>query len=591
MNRIRKLNCIVLSVVILIASVFVSGTTLNAFAATKGYVDATNVHIRAEASTKSSSLGKVSNVYVQLIGSPVKGEKVGSTDIWYKVTYEKVTGYIFGEFITEIKDYVTDKTFEEQIAAFPESYRPALRELHAQYPNWRFYPDNLDLTFDQAVALEITRKLVHNSSDKAWLSMGEGAYNWTKEEWVPHDTNWYVASRELIQYYMDPRNFLDPTYVFSYVSLDYDKTTQTKQVLEKILAGTFLANNYKDDNDKAYGGSYAEVIMAAAEKSNVSPYFLASKIIQEQGTAGTSDLISGKYGAYNFFNVQATGSSQQQKIDNGIAYAKKAGWYTRSASIIGGAEFCATNYVAVGQNTHFYMNFNIKNPDKIWHEYALAVHDAANSAQKAATAYTAVKTDTLNFLIPVYKNMPSSAVQKPAKSGKLNNYYFNSISIPGLTPTFSRFTYKYDLRLSGNATIGISVPEKAAYKGPASFNLKKGNNTVVLTVMAESGYTTDYTISVAADNDCVLTVNYGDGSAPSTPTDPTPPPPTILKGDTSGDGIINGRDAANIQMHILDIKKLSGDAFKGGDTNGDGVINGRDAANVQMHILDIKKLN
>lgn len=43
-------------------------------------------------------------------------------------------------------------------------------------------------------------------------------------------------------------------------------------------------------------------------------------------------------------------------------------------------------------------------------------------------------------------------------------------------------------------------------------------------------------------------------------------------------------------MHILEIKLLSGNAFKGGDTNGDGVINGRDAANIQMHILDIKYL-
>ena len=45
-----------------------------------------------------------------------------------------------------------------------------------------------------------------------------------------------------------------------------------------------------------------------------------------------------------------------------------------------------------------------------------------------------------------------------------------------------------------------------------------------------------------------------------------------------------------MQMHILGIKALSGEAFTRADTNSDGKINGRDLANVQMHILGIKTL-
>jgi hypothetical protein len=44
-------------------------------------------------------------------------------------------------------------------------------------------------------------------------------------------------------------------------------------------------------------------------------------------------------------------------------------------------------------------------------------------------------------------------------------------------------------------------------------------------------------------------------------------------------------------MHILGVQLLSGDGFTAGDTNGDGIINGRDLANVQMHILGVKSLD
>ena len=67
--------------------------------------------------------------------------------------------------------------------------------------------------------------------------------------------------------------------------------------------------------------------------------------------------------------------------------------------------------------------------------------------------------------------------------------------------------------------------------------------------------------------------------------------PPVVCGDTNGDGTINGRDLANVQMHILGVQLLSGDAFLAGDTNGDGIINGRDLANVQMHILGVKSLD
>ena len=589
MNKAAKPISLLLSLAILLSAAYLSALPLSA-AAQRAYIDATNVNIRADATTNSKSYGKISNDFVT-----VNGQKKGTDNsyIWYNITYGSITGYIRGDYVTLISDQ-TDKTFEEQIAEFPESYRPFLRELHAVYPNWKFYADNIPMTLDKAVQLEITRKLVQNTSSVSWLSMGPGAYDWNTGKWVPQDTNWYVASREVIKYYMDPRNFLNASYIYSYMQLNYDPSRQNEDGVKSIIKGTFLEKGYSDPKDTAYGGSYSKVIMAAAQSSGVNPYVLAATIIQEQGVDGGTSLISGNYkgykGYYNFFNVNASGSTNELKITNGLSYAKSKGWNTRSAAIIGGAAFCGNNYVSAGQNTYFYMNYNIKDPDRIWHEYAGAVHNAASSGNLVSKTYKDLKNAELDFLIPVYEDMPSELSALSAKNSNLNNYYFNSISVSGLTPSFSRFTYSYDLKVTGDTTVKVTMPSGASYVSANSYALGAGINTVRLKVKSQSGYTTDYVIDVNASKACTLYIDSGNGIVPGEPEDP---PAKILRGDTNGDAIVTGRDAANVQMHILELpgKLLTGNAFKGADTNGDGVVNGRDAANIQMDILDIKKLN
>lgn len=40
---------------------------------------------------------------------------------------------------------------------------------------------------------------------------------------------------------MDPRNFLDDTYVFQFLSHEYDGSTQTKEGLTGMVSGSFLS--------------------------------------------------------------------------------------------------------------------------------------------------------------------------------------------------------------------------------------------------------------------------------------------------------------------------------------------------------------
>lgn len=605
MTSIKKLLSLLLVFTVLISAISIQFSLNVSALSSKGTVTADSLNIRPEANTSGKSLGKVTGGATVILNSEAKGQTVtdGSktSDVWYNITYNSITGWVSSLYINQIPDYVPDASFESQIAAFPESYRPYLRELHAQYPNWKFYPDNINLTFDEAVELEIpaneydihsSHKVVSASGKKSWFSLGFGAYNWQTGQWVAKDDDWYVASREVVRHYMDPRNYLNSSAVYAFLPQVYNEATQNEEGLNKIIKGTFLEKGYNDPNDMAYGGSYAKVLMAAAKATGVSPYILAGIIIQEQGTDGTSFMISGTYGGaghplygyYNFFNVDTYGDTDAQKAERGLGKAKAQGWNTRSASIIGGASFCANNYLGVGQNTYYYMNFNVKQPDRLWHQYATNIQDTYGKAQKLAKSYVDFKDAELDFMIPVYQGMPDGTCLLPEKNDNLNNYYISGLSIttPGtasnLNPSFYMYQNNYELNVWENTELKVDVPAGAQYVGARSFALNVGQNSVVLTVKSQTGYLSDYVINVKADKVCTITIN-------------APVATAYMRGDTNGDGIINGRDLANVQMHILNVRALSGNSFAYADTNGDGIINGRDLANVQMDILGIRKLN
>ena len=75
-------------------------------------------------------------------------------------------------------------------------------------------------------------------------------------------------------------------------------------------------------------------IIDTANECNVNPYYIVARVIQEQGRQG-SDLVSGKSGYYNAFNIGASGNGKEQIVQNGIAYAQKKGWTTLELSIKG----------------------------------------------------------------------------------------------------------------------------------------------------------------------------------------------------------------------------------------------------------------
>lgn len=572
MLKTKKWGCVLLAVLLLFCGIYINIDNIASAATVKIYkVNGTNVRIRSLPSTGSGSevLGKVSNAEVTYISETQSG---GYT--WYYITYNGTTGYVRGDYI-KIETYTTDDSFESTLSLFPESYRAGLIKLHAQYPNWKFTVDQVSMTFDAAVALQNSgmRKQVAPGSAISTRSMGTGSYDWATKEYVTSNEGWYGASREMIRYYMDPRNFLNSTGIIMFLQQSYDSGSQTADGVATIIKDTFLEKNYD-------GGNYTDDIMAAAAASGVSPYVLASIIIQEQGVEGKSDLISGNYpgyvGYYNFFNVGASGSDGQV-VSNGLTYAMAKGWNSRRAAIMGGAQTYASEYIKRGQDTYFYKNYNVLKPSELWHQYAQNVADSYSAASINAKVYTANKSATLTFRIPVYNDMPASTV-KPENSSKRNNYYFMGIDAgSGLAPSFSKFTYDYTLQVTGNTTIGVALPEGATYTGSTTYNLKAGDNRVELTVKSETGFTNTYVITVNSPSASILTVTVNGNFKED-----------AQRGDINGDGKISLSDFALIKMHILGRKTIDAEKQSTADVNADGKISLSDFALIKMHILGRK---
>lgn len=223
------------------------GTALNAlpsaYAAQAAVIRGTNVNVRAAASTSSqlvTSLGNNSAV-------SILGQTTGSDGkVWYQISAGGVSGYVRSDLVsTQSVAYTTDANFEAYLAqqGFPESYKAGLRSLHAQHPTWIFNAVQTGLDWNTAVAYELqgTSSLVETGSKSSWKSTDAGKFDWTTSSWPGFDgATWVGASQEIVAYFMDPRNFLDDSYVFQFAAHDYNSDIQTIDGLRSMLKGTFL---------------------------------------------------------------------------------------------------------------------------------------------------------------------------------------------------------------------------------------------------------------------------------------------------------------------------------------------------------------
>lgn len=570
---IKKMISYILSFAIA-ASMAASCLTASAAKMT-GSCTADVLNVRSGAGTGYSKTGTVS--YGDSL--TILSETTDSSGAkWYKISCGNVTGYVSAAYVqltSSGSQGSSDADFESYMTkqGFPESYKPYLRKLHEQHPKWIFTAQKLGVDWNTALKEEcvVGRNLVHSSALASWKSMEKGAYDFNGGYWYGLDGSWVAASKEIIMYYMDPRNFLNDTYIFMFENQSYDPSYQTESGVKTILADTFMSGSYTcPDTKKKY--TYSQTFMDAAKKSGVSPYHLASRCRNEQGVNGAPQslgTVKGYENYFNFFDIQAYATSTMTAAEMGCKYAKTTNptyllpWTNQYKSIVGGSIFLGTGYITKGQDTLYLQKFDMVDGGNglYYHQYMTCVFGQANEAISLKNAYSQdILNSAMEFKIPVYNNMPDKLCPKPTSSGD-NNNYLKSLSVSGtsISPKFDKFTASYTAKVNtevSSVTVNANPLGKSAkVSGKGKVSLKTGENTVKVTCTAASGVKRTYTIKITR-------------KAASQ---------TLQQGDVNGDKYLTVVDALLMLRYNAGKTKLDPAQLKRADMNGDGKVDVIDA--------------
>ncbi len=639
MHKIRLL-CGLLTLCILLSALgsalYVSADTVKT-----GTVVATDLSVRTAPNTSASRVGFLSKNEAVTIHEIVT-DSSGNT--WYKITGNTLSGYACAQlkgqapYITIDATYENDEEFEAYLTsqAFPEDYKQKLRAIHAQYPHWIFKAQHLSM--DYATALREEAKIGLNTiqSIEAWKSVESGAYNFSTNSYVSYDSGgWHAAHVNVVDYFIDPRNWLDSTYIFQFEELTFSNT-HTADGIRAILP---------DVLDK-----HAADLLAAAKAANVSAYYLAAKIRQE-GTdvngLGTG-TVKGYEGYYNFFDIGAYAHSGNSAVTNGAIYAKNAGWNTPAKCLNDSAVMIAQSYIRLGQNTTYYQKFNFTNTTSglYGHQYMSNVAGAASEGKIRRNGASAAELNSsLCFVIPVFKNMPQTPQPMPNKEGN-NHNTLNALSVSGctLTPTYTRYTTNYAATVGANVT-SVTVTATPSHNtakvtGNGVIALQPGVNTIPVKVTSSSGLVRTYTLTITREGGSAVTptVTSNAYTIATTVTGVEPDTtvaeflaaltvkngtaqvhtaggavksngiiatgdilrlysgstvsasyPVVIYGDANGDGRITSADLRTTQKHILRVSELSGYYFTAADSGKNGSITSADLRTTQKYILGVTK--
>ena len=351
-------------------------------------------------------------------------------------------------------------------AGFPRSYAILLAQVHEQYPTWTFEPVQVSelkpaYTWRYVILqeLEPRRNLVTTGT---WAPPGEHAlYSPYYDEGDPnlYDSGWRQASREAIEYFMDPRNFLNVRDIFMFETLAFHPDIHTEEAVENALAGTFMASEHGTANGS---DTYASLIYRKSRECNLNPVYVANRIIMEQGTDGTNPLSAGtlgnvlwdyysdpttrtentngtgsiiwggqydgkvytkkelldRNGLYNFFNMGASGTGKFAIYMNGSIEAEIEEWTTKEAALCGGIEKLQAKYIDNYQYTPYFQKFNVHpaSSNNFWGQYMQDISGALIGGRRAYSDYLEADclAEAYHFVIPVYRNMPENTCPDPA---------------------------------------------------------------------------------------------------------------------------------------------------------------------------------
>jgi len=514
-----------------------------------------------------------------------------------------------------------------------------LQSLQKSHPNWKFKILYTDISWAEAIANEYVghgttspRNLVpaNNSNyDNAWICSICG----TK---VYDSGSWHCASEAALAYMIDVRNSLNNSDIFQFMELSYSECSETS--IKAMVENTFLNSD-----------TCIKAILEAAKQHNVNPYYIVARILQEQGKDGSTlskgQGYNGQYiGYYNVFNIGASGSGKENVILNGLKKAESKQWNSLESSIIGGTEIIAQSYIARGQNTLYLQKFDVDNSDGnlYWHQYMQNILAAQKEGQTLRNTFRDMGSvdGAYTFVIPVFKNMPTTASPRPSTTNanlptstdivrvnvtgslylrdqpKKDANKIGSIYKDDIVTRLEKATTKvdgtyWDYIITANGTKGYAARE--TYESEKTYklylvpiedeipgqngNIIKNNNVKIDTQTNEVIAIPNATIKDFEEllNTEIVVKNakgevLGKDSKLGTGYKINDTYVISVKGDVSGDGIVDARDSLRILKYSVGTYELKNEFFEAADLNKDGQIDARDSLRVLKYAVETYKI-
>lgn len=450
-------------------------------------------------------------------------------------------GYVCADNIaTEIN--VNDFADEFRKSGIPEIYWDKLAVLKKAHPNWKFTGYNTGLDWNEAIKNESVVGLSYIQGYKPeLLSLDEGSYDSNKKEYIVKEgSNWYAANKDTVAYYMDPRNFFDSKSIFMFENLAYNESYQTLDVILKFLTNTPLYD-------------YSSYYIEAAKASGVSPIMLSALSKQEVVKNNSlSNAANGTYDSYNFYNLGAY-SSCENPVECGAKYAKDRGWTTPQIAIVEGAKEIADGYILNGQNTLYFKKFNVTNNifGNYSHQYQTNIKAPSQEGNSTANSYAQSNSldSSFEFVIPVYKNMPSKVSELPTK---VNEEELKEKEEEKHEIDIATSINNAGYTIYGSYLINVNAGTKA------SDMLSKIGNGASIT--SDDKNISGGEILGTADVLHIANNSYR----------------IIINGDLNGDGNINAVDYVKLYKYVMQTSSLSGSFKQAADLNKDGNVDAID---------------
>ncbi|WP_169737874.1 N-acetylglucosaminidase [Alkalihalobacterium bogoriense] len=342
----------------------------------RGVVNTNGTRLRTSASTANNNniAATVNSGTTVVIQGEVTGTTVGTSNKWYRVTYNNQTLYVHTSLVNvgRVAVLTTNGNVREQASNSSHNFGRIAKDRQV------------------AIVREVTGTTVGTSNK--WYE-------------INFDT-WRNAKTVDFEPFMDPNQ----NDIFQHLVLSSSVGVPSSQ-LNRILAGRGIL----DGKGQAF--------IDAGRQHSVNEVYLIAHALLETGN-GNSELATGiDVGRNSNGNLVLATSSNRNNLSNvrttynmfgigafdsaakemGAIYAYNQGWFSPEAAIIGGAKFIGEDYIhnANKQNTLYKMRWNPARPGV--KQYATDMEWATKQIPSIKNLYNQLDNPILHFDIPKYR--------------------------------------------------------------------------------------------------------------------------------------------------------------------------------------------